>query len=213
MELTSRQRIAAFAVTVLALAALAIFLFVSGTAKKQPSSAASSPPVSSPAAAPSTPAASPTSPPPTGPATTSAPVNIYNWLPFSQQGLSRAASIVTEFSAYYGTYSWNESSGSYTSRLQGLASYQLIQTIASGYSAPGVASLRRSEKQVSSGSARIDSIRTFGSSSITFVVTVTQKLSTNHGGSTQSTQYAVTVASADASWQVNDIELASSGNT
>jgi hypothetical protein len=72
--------------------------------------------------------------------------------------------------------------------------------------------LRSRQKQVASATATIGSLRSFGPSSITFVVTIRQRVSSTHGASDSSTQYAVTVARADGSWQVNDIELASAGN-
>jgi hypothetical protein len=121
--------------------------------------------------------------------------------------------VVQEFSAYYGTFSYNESTASYIGRMQPLANSQLLKVIQSGYTAPGVAGLRNQQKQVSSGSAVINSLRTFGSSSLTFVVTVNQKINETHGTSRQTNQYAVTVADSGAGWQVNNIELASQGNT
>jgi hypothetical protein len=209
MEMTSRQRMLAFALTVLALAALGFYLFVSGTSKKAPASTPSTHPAT---VATTPPTASPTPAQSTGPVTSSSQVNIYRWLPFSEQGLARASAVVTEFSAYYGTYSYTESAASYTARMQGLASSQLLQIIARGFSAPGLASARKQEKQVATGAAVIDSLRAFGPSSITFVVTINQKISTNHGSTPQSTQYAVTASNSGGGWQVTDIELASSGN-
>lgn len=210
MDLTSRQRLLAFALTVLVLAGLGAFLFVKGTdhhtASPRPSpSARATPATSSPAPAQS-------SPPPTGAAGTSSPVNIYNWLPFSQPQLAKAAAVVTDFSAYYGTYSYTESAASYVSRMQGLATSQLAQTIGSGYAAPGLTSQRKQQKQVSSGSAQIDSLRAFGPSSITFVVTITQKITATSGASRQVNQYAVTVTENGGTWQASSIELASVGN-
>jgi hypothetical protein len=76
-----------------------------------------------------------------------------------------------------------------------------------------VAKLRTSQKQVSSGTAVISSLRAFGTSSLTFVVTAGQRLATSDGTSTGSTQYAVTVTGSGSSWQVSDIELESAGNT
>jgi hypothetical protein len=211
MDLTSRQRLLAFALIVLGLAGIGTFLFVSGTHKPQAASPPSHPatPFSAPPAAPSTPV---TPVQPTG-STTSSQVNIYRWLPFSEQQLAQASSVVQEFSAYYGTFSYNESTASYIGRMQPLASSQLLKVIQSGYTAPGVTGLRNQQKQVSSGSAVINSLRTFGSSSITFVVTVNQKITESHGTSQQNNQYAVTVADSGGGWQVNNIELASQGNT
>jgi hypothetical protein len=208
MELTSRQRLLAFALTVLGLAVLGTFLFVSGTGHHNTSGA---PPRSSPTAT----SQSTTPPPPTQPAgstAASSQVNIYQWLPFTEPQLAKAAALVTEFSAYYGTYSYRESAASYTGRMQGLANGQLLTVIQSGYDAPGVAALRDQQKQVSVGSAVINSLRSFGPSSLTFVVTVNQKITANGGTSQQSNQYAVTAANGGTGWQVNDIELASQGN-
>ena len=211
MDLTSRQRLLAFALTVLVLAGLGAYLFVTGTAHHH---TASPPPSHS--AAPATTAPAPATPPTSAPPSTvpaaSSPVNIYNWLPFTQQQLARAAAVVTEFSAYYGTYSYSESATSYASRLQGLATAQLAQSIGSGYAAPGLATQRKQQKQVSSGRAQINSLRAFGSTSITFVVTVTQKITSTSGPSHQVNQYAVTVTESGGTWQASSLQLASVGN-
>jgi hypothetical protein len=198
-----------FAVTVLALAGLGLFLLQPGGAKPH---AARTPATSATPAAPaSTPPAPPPSPQPTG-STASPAVNIYQWLPFSQQDLAQASTVATQFGAYYGTYSYNESAASYGSRMQGLATSQLVQTIEGDYATPGLASLRAQQKRIYTGQAVIDSLRAFGPSSLTFVLTVNQKITSPHGQSQASAKYAVTMANAGSGWQVNDIELASSGN-
>lgn len=211
MELTSRQRLLAFALIVLGLAGIGTFLFVSGT-HKTPAASPPSHPAAPSSAPPVTASSTPTPVQPTG-STTSSQVNIYRWLPFSEQQLAQASSVVQEFSAYYGTYSYNESTASYIGRMQPLASSQLLKVVQGAYTAPGVTGLRNQQKQVASGSAVINSLRTFGPSSITFVVTVNQKITESQGSSQQSNQYAVTVADSGAGWQVNNIELASQGNT
>jgi hypothetical protein len=96
--------------------------------------------------------------------------------------------------------------------MNGLITSQLSQTLKNGYTTLGVAQIRTSQKQISTGTAAIDSIRTFGSGSITFVVTGTQKLTSTKGTSTNKNQYAVTVTGQGSSWQVYDIEPASAGN-
>jgi hypothetical protein len=210
MDLTSRQRLLAFAVIVVAVIGIGTFLFIKGTEKH---TSASPPPrpsattYSSPPAAPTTPSVQPT-----GSAAASSQVNIYQWLPFTESQLAQASNMVQEFSAYYGTYSYSESTASYINRMSSLANAQLLKVIQSAYSAPGVASLRSQQKQVATGTAVINSLRTFGPDSITFVVTVNQNITENHGTTPQSNQYAVTVASTGAGWQVNNIELASQGN-
>jgi hypothetical protein len=208
MDLSPRQRQLVFAVTVVVLAGLGFFLVRSGTQghpAPKPSAPAAAPSSSPPAAVPAPSQASSSS-------TASSQVNIYQWLPFTEQQLAKAAGVVTQFGAYYGTYSYTESAASYAGRMQALVTSQLAQVIASGYATPGVAKIRTQQKQVSAGSAVIDSLRAFGSQSLTFVVTGNQKI-TGTSPNQQSAQYAVTVTDSSGSWQVSDIQLASAGNT
>lgn len=215
MDLTSRQRQLVFALTVVALAGLGFFLLHSGIpghhspkSPSHPAAAASSPVAPS---SPVTPAATPI-PTQTGrSSTTSSQVNIYQWLPFTEPQLAKAANVATEFSADYGTFSYHESAADYTARMQGLITSQLAQVIGRAYATPGVAKVRTQQKQVSAGSAVIDSLRAFGSSSLTFVVTIHQKITGTNPGQ-QSTHYAVTASDSSGGWRVTDIELASSGN-
>jgi len=98
-------------------------------------------------------------------------------------------------------------------KMNGLITTQLASTLRDLYSQPGVAKVRTDQRQVSTGTAVINSIRAFGSSSLTFVVTGTQHLATSKGTSSGSTQYAITVTGSGTSWQVNDIELSSVGQS
>jgi hypothetical protein len=207
MELTSAQRKAVFALLVAALAALGIYMFTGARAGGPPAAGRS------PAAPARTAGAVPsaTGPAPAAAASSAAP-DIYQWLPFSQAELASAAEVVTRFSAAYGTFSYSENAAAYVRSMQALITPELSQVIANGYSVPGVASQRDGRKQVSAGSAVIDSLRAFGSSSLTFVVTISQHITDTGGRSRLSTQYAVTVTGTGTSWQVNDIELASAGN-
>ncbi len=147
--------------------------------------------------------------------TLSAPGNadIYQWLPFTQAGLAAAAATVTRFSAAYGTYSYTESAAAYGASLQPVASASLVQQIEAAYATPGVASARAGGKQVSAGSATIDSIEAFGPTSLTFYVQVVQRLTATAGASQQSARYSITVTGGGTSWQVTSIELATVGNS
>jgi hypothetical protein len=214
MELTPFQRKAAFAVIVLVLAGLGAFLLLpgshpAGSSARGKSSASAGPTVqpTSQASAVATPSGGPSTPPPTGPA------NIYQWLPFSQAGLTSAAGTVRQFAADYATYTYNESAAAYVGRMKGLVTAQLAATLARGYATPGVAQLRVRQKQSATGSGDITSIRGFGGSSIVFLVTVAQQVRSTSGTSRTSTAYAVTVTGAGSRWQVSDIELASAGNS
>lgn len=211
MELTRAQRVLAFLVIVVVLGGTGAYLLISGrnhgaaaTPSASPSVTAHSS-VTSPSATPSTPA---------GPATSAGPApNIYQWLPFSQADLGKAAHVAEAFGAAYGTYSYRESPASYAASLHGLATSELSATLARAYSTPGVASQRSSQRQVSTGRTVINSLRTFGASSLTFVATIYQTLHTRQGTGQQNAQWAITVANNGGTWLVNDIEPAAAGNS
>jgi hypothetical protein len=87
--------------------------------------------------------------------------------------------------------------------------------LTNGYGTAGVAVTRTTDKQVSTSSGTIDSIRSFGAGqakTITFVVTINEQVTSTQPTTTQSPQYAVTVASSGGAWQVTDLELAQLGN-
>jgi hypothetical protein len=207
VELSPRQRSAVFVVVVIALAALGYYLVVPAVTHAHGHSAAS--PAASPSAAASESAPAPTV---TASAADANGVNIYAWLPFTPQDLAAASAVAVRFSIDYNTFTYTESAADYVGAMGRLITGQLATTLQAAYQTPGVASLRTSQKQVSTGSAVINSLRAFGPSSMTFVVTAGQRLVTANGTSSGSTQYAVTVTGSGASWQVSDIELESAGN-
>ena len=210
MDLSPGQQKAVFALVVVVLAALGYWLIVPrvshSNAQAQPS------PTPSPSASVPSP---PTSVPPTvTPAPASAGgVNIYSWLPFTQQGLAAAAAVTQKFLVDYNTYSYTESAADYVARMNGLITTEEATTLKGLYATPGVAKIRTDQKQVSTGTAVINAIRTFGPSSLTFIATGTQHLTTAKGSSSGSAQYAVTVTGSGTSWQVSDIELSSVGQS
>ena len=210
MDLSPGQQKAVFALVVVVLAALGYWLIVPrvshSNAQAQPSS------TPSPSASIPSP---PTSVPPTvTPAPASAGgVNIYSWLPFTQQGLAAAAAVTQKFLVDYNTYSYTESAADYVARMNGLITTEEATTLKGLYATPGVAKIRTDQKQTSTGTASITALRTFGPSSLTFIATGTQHLTTAKGSSNGSAQYAVTVTGSGTSWQVSDIELSSVGQS
>ncbi len=207
MDLSPAQRVLAFVAIVIVLAGTGVYLLLSAghghpAASPRPSASHSAPPAAS----------SPTASSPAPPATSPSAPDIYAWLPFSQADLAKAAAVTQAFGAAYGTYSYTESAASYAASLRGLATSQLEASLERGYATPGVASQRAQQKSVYTGSAVINSLRTFGASSLTFVATINQALTTKSGKSHVSGQYAVTVVNSGGTWLVNDIESATAGN-
>ena len=214
MDLSPAQQKAVFVLVVVVLAALGYWLILPKLSHSaaQPAVAAStsSPTASAPAStsAPETPAATVTAPP-----AAAGTVNIYSWLPFTQQGLTDAASVTLKFAVDYNTFTYTETPAAYVAKMGGLITGSLATTLRASYATPGVATLRTNQKQVSTGTAAINSLRSFGPSSLTFIVTTGQRLVSSNGTTNGSTQYAVTVTGSGVSWQVDDIELASAGNS
>lgn len=214
MDLSPGQQKAVFALVVVVLAALGYWLVL----PKVSHSSAQPQPTRTPSPTESVP-----SPPPAsaggasaGGAVTATPaatgsVNIYSWLPFTSDGLTAAATVTEKFLADYDTYSYTESAKGYVGTMGGLITGQLATTLQDLYSSPGVAKVRNDQQQVATATAVINSLRSFGSSSLTFIATATQHLATAKGSSNGSTQYAITVTGSGTSWQVNDIELSSAG--
>ncbi len=212
MELSPRQRSAVFAVIVVVLAALGYYVVVPAVTHGHAAASPTASGTASASAAPTPPSSAP-APTATASAAEAGGVDIYAWLPFTQQDLAAAASVTVRFSVDYNTFTYTESAADYIGAMGGLITGQLATTLRAAYQTPGVAKLRTSQKQVSTGSAVISALRAFGDSSLTFIVTAGQRLATADGTSSGSTQYAVTVTGSGSSWQVSDIELESAGNT
>ena len=216
MDLTSAQRKLVFAGVVVVLAALGAFLIIPNTLDRHAAAGHGRPvglstPLSgtspSPASQPTVPSGLSSSPQPdSGP-------DIYSWLPFSQPGLAAAADLVQKFSAAYASYTYTESTAGYERQFNGLATKSLVTVLARGFATPGVAQLRTHQKQIATGTGKITAIRGFGSNNITFIVAITQKVTGTKGAKQTTTSYAVTVTGAATNWQVEDLELASAGNT
>ncbi|MGH3274705.1 MAG: hypothetical protein ACRDNZ_10365 [Streptosporangiaceae bacterium] len=212
MELSPVQRMLTFVLVVVALVALAVYLFMTrASGAPQAATPAHHPdrqatPASLPSSAPS-PAVS--APEPDGAVTQSS--GIFQLVPFTAAGLASAETIADRFGAAYGTYSYTEPVAAYLAPMKNLVSTQLSQQIAAAYVTPGVASARASQQQVSAGTAQVTSLRAFGPDSLTFVLTVTQQVTATQDGGAKTASYAVTLTGGDTTWQVTDIELASAG--
>jgi hypothetical protein len=211
MESSPLQRRVTFGLIVLILAGLGAYL-INSAARGSARPPAAGPPAPTATPQPSREALAPSAPAGSAPAAGASAPDIYQWLPFTSQGLGAAASAARRFAAVYGTFSYTETGAAYAARLQPLASAALVGEIQNAYSLPGVAAARSAARQVSAGSAMIDSIRAFGAGSLTFVVQVTENLTASSGRSQNVTQYAITLTGSGSTWQVSDIELATAGN-
>ena len=208
MDLSPGQKKAVFALVVVVLAALGYWLILPKVS--HPKAQAQPTPTPSPTESVPSPPVSVT-PTVTGTPTAGGSVNIYSWLPFTQEGLTAAASVTQQFLVDYDTYSYTESAQDYVGKMGDLVTGQLATTLKALYASPGVAKVRNDQKQVSTGTAQINSLRSFGPASLTFVVTGNQHLVTAKGTSNGTAQYAITVTGSGTSWQVDNIQLSTTG--
>jgi hypothetical protein len=216
MELSPARQKLLFVVIVVVLAALGYYLVLpalrgSSSAKAATTTGASASPTA--AAAPAAPMVTVT------PAATQSPAggafNIYDWLPFTEQDLISAASVATQFSVDYETYTYTESASAYIGKLNSMIypPSGLAAELETAYMTPGTAGLRTGQRQISSATATINQLRAFGQQSLTFVVTINQHVVSDKATVNGGNQFAVTLVDSAGSWQVNDIELASEGNS
>lgn len=209
MDLNPAQQKLAFAVIVVILAGLGIYLLLPST--NAAPTAASPAPTSS--ASPVVPA---TVPPPQTATTPANPagagVNIYQWLPFTQNDLANAASVATQAAGYYDTFSYSETAAAYGNRMTNVVTSQYLQVLEGDFSTYGVAQQRKNSKQISTATAVVNSLRSFDASSLTFVVTISQHIQQVSGSTSPTGQYAVTVINTGGPWQVDQIQPASAGN-
>jgi hypothetical protein len=216
MELTPGRQRLVFVLIVLALAGLGVYLIrahESGTPAAAPSPSAST--VAPPASA-TTPGIPPSSLPTPTPVSTAGGAEIYQWLPFTPADLTAAAQATASFAKDYVTWSYTESGSAYGATMQNLVTAEYLPVIEEGYETPGVAQQRTADKQVSTGSGTIDQITSFGANptTISFLVTINQQVTSTQQPTTASPQqYTVTVVSSGGTWQVNNMELLSQGNS
>jgi hypothetical protein len=218
MELTTGQQRLLFIVVVLALAGLGFYLVSSRSSGGSPGAApAATASTAQPATSGTTAAGVPPSTVPAAtPVSTAGGAEIYQWLPFTAADLATAAQSTVSFAADYATWSYTEDAAAYRAKMSGLVTAQEAATLENDYNTPGVAGPRAADKQVSTGRGTIDSISSFGSSnptSITFLVTISQQVTSTQPAKSVTGQWTVTVISSGNAWQVNDIELSGLGNS
>jgi hypothetical protein len=216
MELTPSQRRLVFAVIVLVLVGLGIYLLNGRGSGGTPAAApATSAGTAAPSAGTSSASVPPSVVPTPSPVSTVGGAEIYQWLPFTPADLTAAAQATTSFAADYVTWSYKENAAAYGATMRGLVTATELTSIEAGYETPGVASARAADKQVSTGSGTINSISSFSATptSITFLVTINQQVTSTQPTPTQGNQYTVTVVSSGGGWQVSSINLSGLGNS
>jgi hypothetical protein len=211
MNLTDRQRKLLFVGIVVLLAAIGIYLTLMAPDGGSDDKAG---PRTSPTAVPSV-SSGPTGPasPPPGISSTIDPktFDVYKLLPFTQQEFATAADLAQRFIAANGTYRFDEDPKVFVGRLSGLVTDQLLGELQRSASAPGMLEQRRQEQTTATCSAGLDRVRDIEDNSIIFLVTGHQQVTKSGKQSTDSQQWAVTVARDGGSLKVYSFEPAGVG--
>ncbi|TDC05202.1 hypothetical protein E1267_20405 [Nonomuraea longispora] len=191
----------AFAVIVVVVAAVGIYLTIGPSAEEpaEPAPEATSAAV--------TPAASSTPL-----ATASAePFDVYSYLPMQKEQLAAAADLAERFAAEYGTFRHDEDPAAYAARLKAYTTAEFGNELARTVSSAGTIEQNRNDETVSTATARLKEIRQVEKTSVVFVISTTRQVAAKSGDKRQDEEFAVTVSQEGADWRVFDLRPATEG--
>ncbi|WP_084957328.1 hypothetical protein [Thermoactinospora rubra] len=200
--MTSGKRVIAFAAVVVAVVALSVYLtfFQEGDAA-EPVASRPSATVTAAGQAPASPLAT----------ATGEPFDIYSYLPVTKEQLAAAADLAERFTATYGTFRYDEDPAAYAARVKVFTTGGLGEVLTRSLTSAGTVERNRADQVVSTGTARLKEIREVGATSVVFVITGTQELTTKNGKDTVTADYAVTVTRVGSDWRVYDLQPAGEG--
>jgi hypothetical protein len=146
------------------------------------------------------------------PTTGAEDVNVLDWFPFTEEELRTAGAAARAFAEAYGTIDYTQSPESYYASMEELATDEFAEVL-SDTSRVGAFWDQMSEAEaVAEGRAEVESVRTFGEDSITFVVTAQSITETGNAEFDEELgEFAVTVVRSGDSWQVFDFQPADVG--
>lgn len=215
MELSAGKQRLLFAVVVIALAGLGIYLLGPGRSAGTSAPATPAAAASSAAAVAATPApavtAAQVAPSPLPVPTSVKSADIYSWLPFTQKDLDAAANVTQAFASAYETFSYTDTAQAFGRRISAYVTPEFLAVLQQQFLPPDA----RQVKLSSASSGKISQIASFGSSpqaSITFVVAITEDVTSSGRTSAVSGQYDVTTVAVPGGWQVANIQQAGAGN-
>ncbi|GAA4926284.1 hypothetical protein HD597_011572 [Nonomuraea thailandensis] len=189
------RRGVAFAVIVVVIAAVGIYLTMWPDSSDQAAPEPEASIATSSAVASSTPLAT----------ASAAPFDIYAYLPMQKEQLAAAADLAERFTAAYGTFRYDEDPAAYAERLKAYTTPELAGTLTRTVTSAGFVQQNRDDQTVSTATARLKEIRQVEKSSIVFVVTASRQVTAKSGNKLAAEEYAVTVSQLGADWRIYDI--------
>ncbi|MEO3872604.1 hypothetical protein ABGB18_27650 [Nonomuraea sp. B12E4] len=141
----------------------------------------------------------------------SAPFDVYSYLPLSKEQLAAAADLAERFTAVYGTFRYDEDPAAYAGRLKAYTTAELGGILARTMTSAGTIERNRSDEIVSTATARVKEIRQIDKSSVVFVVTESRQVTAKSGNQQVTDDLAVTVSQSGTDWRIFEVLPATEG--
>ncbi|MFG1824553.1 hypothetical protein ACGFIJ_18880 [Microbispora bryophytorum] len=197
----------AFAVAVVVLAAVGVYLTMSPPS----SSSAGSDEQTREQSVVATPRATAAVREPSPVATTPGAFDVYAYLPLSKEEIGAAADLARRFTEAYGTFSPGEEPAARADRLKRFATDEFAGQLTRTVTDPAVVEQNETDQVTSKGSAKVTTIRDMTAAQVVFVVDSVRHVTDRTGQKDVPEQFAVTVIKAGTDWRVYDLQLADAG--
>ncbi|MFY7068721.1 hypothetical protein ACOQFV_22930 [Nocardiopsis changdeensis] len=146
------------------------------------------------------------------PTTAADDVDVLEWFPFPEEDLRTAGTTAKAFAEAYGTIDYTGSPEAYYDSMRALATDEYADVLAESSRAGAFWTEMAEAEAIAEGRAEVRSIRTFGDSSITFVVTAQSITETaNREFDEELGEFAITVVQEGRTWRVFDFQPADVG--
>ncbi|MFD6098595.1 hypothetical protein ACFVWN_04990 [Nocardiopsis flavescens] len=146
------------------------------------------------------------------PTTATDDLDVLEWFPFPEEDLREAGATAVAFARAYGTIDYTGSPEAYYDSMRSLATDEYAEVLTESSRAGAFWEERAEAEAIAAGRAEVRSIRTFGDSSITFVVTAQSITETaDRGFDEELGEFAVTVVQEGRAWRVFDFQPADAG--
>lgn len=137
---------------------------------------------------------------------------VLEWLPYTEEEFQEAGAAARAFAEAYGTIDYTEGPESYYESMEELATDEFAEVLTDGNRAGAFWEEMSEEEAVAEGRAEVESIRTYGEDSITFVVTAQSITETGDAEFDEELgDFAITVSNEGGSWLVFDFQPADAG--
>ncbi|MGP3957536.1 hypothetical protein ACTWPT_16170 [Nonomuraea sp. 3N208] len=140
-----------------------------------------------------------------------APFDVFNYLPMKKEQLAAAADVAERFTAAYGTFRYDEEPAAYADRVKAYTTPELGNMLTRTMTSAGTIEQNRNDEVVSTATARLKEIRQIEKNSIVFVVVGTRQVAAKSGNKQLTEEYAVTVSQSGTDWRIFEMMPAAEG--